>query len=644
METVVKTARVKARDIAALKSFFKFLDEEVDLYFISEILQCLGVTRTLNTSSFTQCHITNGIATDLASFMLRESYTFAEILKIFSALSLDPLAISKMDLRWRLQVAEKRKLALAKDRRNPTRLVTWLGEHFLPARVSLGAECMASEPQRKSPAPSSSSCAEWPPLTASSANFAASATPVLWPTLWPGSVRLTSDTLPPGSEDIPLYPSSMQLSGIAEPLPPTSTTCSSSSSVQKSENSFRSPPGTKQIASSPGSVQLSAIAEPLPPISTTCSFSGSEPKSENSDPSPPGTDQIASSPGSATAEPLPPTITTPLPSSSVRQSKTFDSLPAPSIMQSSPKTSSTMQISSNLPSTSSALNMMCEGKHIANCQIVDDVSKSEHFTYASDGTSRQKKHYMERHLVLDNRKPLSLGFSSIASDDANSMLEQTKQTFEDIVNCSNFDMNDDSKCETFKECMSKMKCLMSDRAANMKLFNKKVHEWRKDILCEEDVETHFLYSNAHFLLGLYAATQKAISMKEELIVREMGSLGRDQEAKFKHFNSSSESAGLRAIRTAAEVLGPRGDEKSGARQEWINYCKQMIVKECHSVLQRQLGDFLEGGVFGGDIRDDVKGTIKELYNALLDQITDHQDAMQSKSKRSNCIYSDESDL
>ncbi|GFO17350.1 hypothetical protein PoB_004385500 [Plakobranchus ocellatus] len=52
---------------------------------------------------------------------------------------------------------------------------------------------------------------EWPPLIASCTNFAASATPVLWPTLMPGSVRLTktSDPLPPGTEEVSLYPGSV---------------------------------------------------------------------------------------------------------------------------------------------------------------------------------------------------------------------------------------------------------------------------------------------------------------------------------------------------------------------------------------------------------------------------------------------------
>ena len=35
-----------------------------------------------------------------------------------------------------------------------------------------------------------------------------------------------------------------------------------------------------------------------------------------------------------------------------------------------------------------------------------------------------------------------------------------------------------------------------------------------------------------------------------------------------------ESATATLIRTAADVLGPRGDEKSGCRQGWLAYCKK----------------------------------------------------------------------
>ena len=176
----------------------------------------------------------------------------------------------------------------------------------------------------------------------------------------------------------------------------------------------------------------------------------------------------------------------------------------------------------DLPSTSSALTMMREGNHVAKCQVVDEIKKTDRFTFASDGTSRQKLHYMERHIVLNERKALSLGFSNIASDDANSMLHQTQETLDGIVEAYGCDKGDEEKTTTFKECISKMDCLMSDRAANMKLFNKKIHEWRKDVLSNDNIETHFLYCNAHFSLGLLSAAEKALNEVEKHLVSEEG--------------------------------------------------------------------------------------------------------------------------
>ena len=49
-------------------------------------------------------------------------------------------------------------------------------------------------------------------------------------------------------------------------------------------------------------------------------------------------------------------------------------------------------------------------------------------------------------------------------------------------------------------------------------------------------------------------------------------LGRDANCVYKSFENCSESAAVRTIRMASECLGPRGDEKSGSRQEWLQFC------------------------------------------------------------------------
>ncbi|KAK3771584.1 hypothetical protein RRG08_041513 [Elysia crispata] len=75
-----------------------------------------------------------------------------------------------------------------------------------------------------------------------------------------------------------------------------------------------------------------------------------------------------------------------------------------------------------------------------------------------------------------------------------------------------------------------------------------------------DVHVHFLHCNAYFLLGMSIACEKAISkVEKELESERQQKLGRDQNAKFDGFSEGSESCVSRVIRTACDMLGPRGD-------------------------------------------------------------------------------------
>ena len=113
---------------------------------------------------------------------------------------------------------------------------------------------------------------------------------------------------------------------------------------------------------------------------------------------------------------------------------------------------------------------------------------------------------------------------------------------------------------------------MSDRASAMKLFDKKLADLKNSIL-GENTSTNFLFCNAHFLLGLSKATEEALSEIEESVIQEDNRvLGRDTDGAFSSFSTCSESATCRLIRLAAEVLGPRGDEKNGCREYWLAFC------------------------------------------------------------------------
>ena len=107
--------------------------------------------------------------------------------------------------------------------------------------------------------------------------------------------------------------------------------------------------------------------------------------------------------------------------------------------------------------------------------------------------------------------------------------------------------------------------LMTDRASAMKSYGRLFEEHVKKEV-GEDLVIHFLHCNAHYLLGLVSACEKAVNAIECEFVRENGPLGRDKE-KFFRFADFKESATFRLLRTACDVFGPNGDQKMVV--EWI---------------------------------------------------------------------------
>ena len=114
---------------------------------------------------------------------------------------------------------------------------------------------------------------------------------------------------------------------------------------------------------------------------------------------------------------------------------------------------------------------------------------------------------------------------------------------------------------------------MSDRASVNKCFIDRFAEYREAFLEDKADNLHFLYCNAHFLLGLANICESTLREIEKEVVGELGhGLGRDAMDKYKHFRTSGESAAARYVRTAYAFLGPQGDEKSGCKNEWLAYC------------------------------------------------------------------------
>ena len=174
-------------------------------------------------------------------------------------------------------------------------------------------------------------------------------------------------------------------------------------------------------------------------------------------------------------------------------------------------------------------------------------------------------------LTLDDGTNLYLGFTLVASEDANTLLDVTINLFRKISQCHSGFSNQDTS-STLKNLLRKIKSTMTDRASAMKLFDKKLQDFLRSEL-GADVEISFLHCNAHFLLRFSDSCEKAFK-KIEAEIRESSNepIGRDKHPQFSRFASDGETCVSRLIRTLCDVLGPRGDQKNGRRVEWKEFC------------------------------------------------------------------------
>ena len=155
---------------------------------------------------------------------------------------------------------------------------------------------------------------------------------------------------------------------------------------------------------------------------------------------------------------------------------------------------------------------------------------------------------------------------------------------------------DAERDQVFDSILKKLFAVMTDRAAVNKAFHSKLNQHRNEHFGEE-VDIQFLNCNAHFLLGLSTSCESKLKVLEKEIENEVGHrLGRDSSSKFAHFKSNSESATARYIRTACDVLGPRGDQKNGCKESWDAFCSETLNIKSYvtSFRMNRFNNFFEG--------------------------------------------------
>ena len=173
----------------------------------------------------------------------------------------------------------------------------------------------------------------------------------------------------------------------------------------------------------------------------------------------------------------------------------------------------------DLPCTQSILNMADEGHVISKMQTTEAILESRRYTLHTDGTSRDHNTIVGQQITHDNGVSMSLGFRQVASENASTLLDITMELLKELgdVYCT---LNEEQEKEDiFKKLLKKMNSLMSDRAAVMKNFNEKLKAFIQSELGEE-ITMHFLYCNAHYLLGLSRACELCLKGLEKVTTEE----------------------------------------------------------------------------------------------------------------------------
>ena len=217
---------------------------------------------------------------------------------------------------------------------------------------------------------------------------------------------------------------------------------------------------------------------------------------------------------------------------------------------------------SSLPSERTVRRYADQGHVLAKIQVAEAVV-SNTFDIHSDGTTRDKRKYIG-YQVTTSEGPLSCGFTTVASENASTLVETTLTMLQELseVFCP------EEKEHYFRQILQNLSGVMTDRAAVMKKYKKDLNDAVQATLgTQESIE--FLGCNAHFLLGLSSKSNTTLTAIQK--ERDESRIGRDLVPQFQRF-STPEAAAVRYIRMACEVLGPRGDEKSGCRDAWIAFC------------------------------------------------------------------------
>lgn len=236
----------------------------------------------------------------------------------------------------------------------------------------------------------------------------------------------------------------------------------------------------------------------------------------------------------------------------------------------------------DVPKRQCVQNIVDEGQLIFKQYAQERMTKTSHYGIIRDGTSRQKVKVLTTGARLDTGEVLPFGFRRVANETAEVIKDTCVMELTEVAETNLIDsLGEMARQKNLEGFVEKLSFYCSDRAANEKLANKKLTEWRENVLekCGSEAakhEVHNFYCMAHVLLGFHSYGSKELHAVQKEYEKDGVLFGRDNVPWFLRFGK--EKICVRVPRIASQLCGPVGDEKSGMQDKWLAFCEANHIK------------------------------------------------------------------
>jgi hypothetical protein len=201
----------------------------------------------------------------------------------------------------------------------------------------------------------------------------------------------------------------------------------------------------------------------------------------------------------------------------------------------------------DLPSRTTIQKIVDEAHVLAQTHATEKILETVNWDLFYDGTSREGKKVLDYGVVLGDNSTLALGFRAVAKEDSQTVSTVLKDVITNLATAGN-------GIDGLDSVLKKQSGVMSDRSSVNKKANGILEEWRREST-EDDVDPlNTMYCTAHVILGFQNKVEKVLRQPANADCSE-----------------TTDTDVVRLVQTASDVLGPRGDERSGVRQDWLAY-------------------------------------------------------------------------